>query len=128
MEDLFKLKKHYEDKIFELEKEKYKCKFMYEPEKNIKCKLNKIELECTKESLRTVNEDIEKHYQIMSSFNIFNPSFPVPTFPKFPAAPAFPSFPEFSFTGFFGNNNPQTSKPKSKSKTKSKSRSKSKNK
>lgn len=132
MEELLKLKKYYEDKIFDLEKEKYKCKFMYEPEKNIKCKLNKIELECTKESLRTVNEDIEKHYQTMSSFNIFNPtfpSFPTPNFPAAPSFPAMPSFPEFSFTGFFGSSNPQTStQTKSKSKSKSRSKSKSKSK
>ena len=123
MEELLKLKKYYEDKIFDLEKEKFKCQFMYEPEKNIKCKLNKIEIECTITSLKTVNEDIEKLHNSMNQFNIFNPTFPNFPAPNFPNPPNFPNI----FGGFLGSSNNQT-KPKSKSKSKSKTKSKSKSK
>jgi hypothetical protein len=128
MEELLKLKKYYEEKIEHLEKEKYKCKFMYEPEKNIKCKLNKIEYDCTVTALKTVNEDIENLKKSLNPFNGFNPgfpNFPAPTFPSFPSMPA-PNFPDINFSfsdvlGIFTD-----SKPKSRSKSKHKSRSKSK--
>ena len=130
MEELLKLKKYYEEKIEHLEKEKYKCKFMYEPEKNIKCKLNKIEYDCTATALKTVNEDIEKLKKSLNQFNGFNPgfpNFPAPAFPSFPSMPA-PNFPDINFSfsdvlGIFTD-----SKPKSKSRSKSKKRSKSKSK
>ena len=129
MEELLKLKKYYEEKIEHLEKEKYKCKFMYEPEKNIKCKLNKIEYDCTATALKTVNEDIENLKKSLNPFNGFNPvfpNFPAPAFPSFPSMPA-PNFPDinFSFSDMFGIFTDSNSENKSHSRSKSKSKSRS---
>ena len=115
MEELLKLKNYYEEKIEHLAKEKYKCKFMYEPEKNIKCKLNKIEFDCTATALKTVNEDIEK----LKATNNFNPNFPNFPFPSFPSFPAMPA-PNFPAGGFYFSNENTKSKSKSRSKSKSK--------